>query len=124
MGYNILIVDDSAVIRSIVRKSLSMVGLEIGSIFEASNGQEALEQMQNEWIDVVFADLNMPVMNGVEMLESMANEELIGNTPVVIVSSDRSVSRRERLEELGISGFIKKPFRPEKFRDVLSSLLG
>lgn len=124
MAYNILIVDDSAVIRSIVRKSLSMVGLDIGTIFEAGNGQEALERLRDEWIDVVFADLNMPVMNGMELMEAMAAEDAVVNTPVVIVSSDRSVARRERLEELGISGFIKKPFRPEMFRDVIASVLG
>ena len=71
MAYNILLVDDSATVRAIISKTLTMAGVETGQIFEAANGQEALELLGREWVDLVFADINMPVMGGVEMIEKM-----------------------------------------------------
>ncbi len=62
--YNILIVDDSATIRSVVAKVLKIAEVPTGNLWEAGNGREALEVLRREWVDLVFADINMPVMNG------------------------------------------------------------
>jgi len=124
MGYRILIVDDSEVVRKVVRKSISMSGLSVAEIFEAGNGREALELLRKEWVDIVLADLNMPEMNGVELIDQMSKDSLLVSIPVIIVSSEHSEQRIEELRKRGIRAYIKKPFRPEKFRDVVSEVLG
>jgi len=123
MSYAVLIVDDSAIIRTMVKKAIAMSGLEVGTVHEAGNGKEALEVLNNQWVDIVFADLNMPEMGGVELVEKMAADNMLVSTPVVIVSSDQSEARMLELKERGIRAYIKKPFRPENFREAVNMLL-
>ncbi|MCP4679419.1 MAG: response regulator [Deltaproteobacteria bacterium] len=123
MSYNVLIVDDSSVVRSVVRKSIEMSGIEMSSVHEASNGKEALKVLNKEWIDIVFADLNMPEMNGVELVRKMSEDNLLVSTPVVIISSERRESRIAELKDRGIRAYIKKPFRPESFANVVKDVL-
>ncbi|MCD6204407.1 MAG: response regulator [Candidatus Marinimicrobia bacterium] len=124
MAYNILVVDDSRIVRTVVSKTLHLTGIDIGEIFEAENGQEALERLENHWIDIVFADINMPVMNGEEMVEIMAQQKMLDETPVVIISTDRSVTRIEKLLSKGVRAYLNKPFTPESVRDVIIDILG
>ncbi|MBN2526222.1 MAG: response regulator [Deltaproteobacteria bacterium] len=124
MAYNFLVVDDSPIIRSVVSKCLAMSGLEIGSIFEAANGRVALDMLDDNWIDVVFADLNMPEMDGREMIQEMADNKMIDNIPVVVISSERNEDVLNWLNSLGVSDFISKPFKPEKMKSVVDKLLG
>lgn len=123
MSLNVLIVDDSPVMRKMVRRSLGMCGLPIGEIHEAGNGREALALLARQWVDVVIADINMPEMGGVEMVEHMAKDGLLARLPVVMVSSDRSEERVEHLKALGVRAYLSKPFKPEMFREVVEELL-
>lgn len=124
MSLRVLIVDDSAVIRAVVKKSIAMSGLQVAEVFEAANGLEALRVLEKDWIDIVFADLNMPEMNGQELVEKMAKDNLLVSIPVVIVSSDHSPARIDELKRLGIRAYLRKPFRPESFREVVGDVLG
>ena len=123
MAYNFLVVDDSPIIRSVVSKCLSMSGLEIGDIFEASNGRIALDLLDDKWVDVVFADLNMPEMDGREMIQEMVDNRMIENIPVVVISSERNEDMLRWLKQVGVSDFISKPFKPEKMKSVVDRLL-
>ncbi len=124
MSYNVLIVDDSSVVRSVVRKSIEMSGIVVDKVFEAGNGKEALTVLDAEWIDIVFADLNMPEMNGVELVEKMSQDSMLVSTPVVIISSEKRQAKIDELKKRGIRAYIKKPFRPESFKDVVTEVLG
>jgi two-component system chemotaxis response regulator CheY len=124
MSLSVLVVDDSAVIRSVVRKALGMSGVAVGEVYEAGSGLEALRVLGERWIDIVFADLNMPEMSGVELVRTMAADNLLATIPVVIVSSERDPSRIDELRRLGIRAYLKKPFRPESLRDTLHEVLG
>jgi len=124
MAHPILIVDDSATIRAMVKKALGMIGLDIGEVYEAANGMEALAQLADYPVRVVLADINMPVMNGLQLLEVMRKNKLLKDIPVVIVSTEGSQQRIEELETRGIAGYIRKPFRPEQLREVLMPILG
>jgi len=124
MGLSVLVVDDSAVTRSVIKKSLSMAGLDIGKIFEAANGLEALKVLEDAWIDIVFADLQMPEMNGVELIERMAKDSLLVSIPVVVVSADPNQQRAEELAKLGVRAFVRKPFRPEGIKQIVADVLG
>jgi two-component system chemotaxis response regulator CheY len=123
MGYNILIVDDSAIVRAVVRKTLGLTGLALGEIFDASNGREALERLEQNWIDMVFADINMPVMNGIELVDQMVARDLLKASPVVIISTERSETRMAELRAKGVSAYLNKPFTPECLRDVINQVL-
>ena len=123
MPFNVLIVDDSAVMRSMIVKTLALAGIPVGDVHEASNGKEGLEALERNWIDLVLADINMPVMNGEEMINHIRGNPLWGDLPIVVISTEGSRTRIERLGLKDIS-FIHKPFTPESLRDVVRGLVG
>ncbi len=124
MAYNILVVDDSAIIRKMVSRTIQMAQVPVGDIFHAENGRDALGILGANWIDLVLADINMPVMDGMAMLEAMHNDEVMKNVPVIIVSTEGSETKIERLWQKGMKAFVKKPFMPETIREVISGVLG
>jgi len=124
MSLNILIVDDSKVVRKIISKTLKLTGISINEIHDASNGKEALEVLNDEWIDIVFTDINMPVMGGVEMVERMNKDGLMQSVPVIVISTEGSETRIEQLTQKGVRAYLRKPVTPERLRDVVKDILG
>lgn len=122
MSINVLIVDDSAVMRSMIIRTMKMTDLPLGEVVQAKNGQEGLEQLKSHWIDLVIVDINMPVMNGEEMIDHMKADEAFAETPIVVVSTEGSEKRIDRLKEKG-ARFIHKPFTPEDIRDTIRDML-
>jgi len=122
MGMNILIVDDSSVMRQMIIKALNMSGLPLGEIHQAGNGREALEMLDRHWVDLLILDINMPVMNGEEMMIEMKKNPVFSDIPVVVVSTEGSATRIERMKAMGAL-FVHKPFTPEIIRDTIQSLL-
>jgi two-component system chemotaxis response regulator CheY len=120
-GISILIVDDSTMMRTMIKRAVLLSGAEVGSVFEAANGREALAALEAQQIDAVFTDLNMPVMNGTELLREMLARGW-SHILRVIVSTDGSAARREEVRDLDVALYIDKPFAPEVIRDVLSEL--
>jgi len=123
MAVNILVVDDSAVMRSMIQKTLTLSGLQIGEIHQAGNGREGLDALESKWIDLVIVDINMPVMNGEEMIAQMRSRSETQETPTIVVSTEGSQTRIERLQRFGVR-FIHKPFSPESIRDIVKEMLG
>jgi two-component system chemotaxis response regulator CheY len=124
MALNILVVDDSTTVRAVIARSLELAGVPVGNLHQAANGREALAILGAEWIDLVFADINMPVMNGVEMIEKMREDGLLQTIPVIICSTEGSVSRIEQLRAAGVRAYIRKPFTPELLRQVVEDTVG
>ncbi len=122
MAINVLIVDDSKIMRTMILKTLQMTGISMGEIFQAGNGREGLETLEQNWIDLAIIDINMPVMNGEEMIDHMRQNPEIQDTPVVVVSTEGSATRIARLEEKGVV-FVHKPFEAETIRDTILQLL-
>ena len=123
MAVNVLVVDDSGVMRSMIAKTIKLSGLRLGEIQQAANGQEGLEALNQHWIDLVIVDINMPVMNGEEMIDEMLENPELRDIPIVVVSTEGSQTRVERLKDKGAC-FIHKPFTPEAVRDTVKALLG
>ncbi len=123
MAVNVLVVDDSGVMRSMIVKTLRLSGLQMGEIHQAANGQEGLDALGEHWVDLVIVDINMPVMNGEDMIDRMRENSEHMETPVVVVSTEGSEIRVERLREKGAK-FIHKPFTPEIIRDTVKDLIG
>lgn len=123
MALNVLIVDDSGVMRAMILKTMKMAGLPLGEVYQAGNGQEGLDVLDGNWIDLVIADINMPVMNGEEMIDAMRANPEYENTPIVVISTEGSETRIERLRQKGTQ-FIHKPFTPETIRDTIVEMTG
>lgn len=122
MGMNILVVDDSSVMRQMIIKALNMSGLPLGEIHQAGNGREGLDALEQHWIDLVILDINMPAMNGEEMMNEMKKAPAHRDIPVVVVSTEGSATRIQRMQAMG-ARFVHKPFTPELIRDTIQSLL-
>ncbi|MBW1991614.1 MAG: response regulator [Deltaproteobacteria bacterium] len=124
MAYNVLIVDDSATMRALVRKILAMSGFDLGGCFESANGREALKILEKHWIDLILSDVHMPEMDGAAFLQALRAHKLWRTIPVVLITTE---SRQEVLTPIlrqGAQGYIKKPFQPEVIRNQLVSILG
>ncbi len=124
MGKDILVVDDSATIRAMIKRTVRMIDLDVGEIHEASNGIEALAQLADHEIAVLVVDINMPTMDGIQLLSRMKQSDRLKHMPIVIASTEGSEKRIQQLNEMGIAGYVRKPFQPEQLREVLLPLLG
>lgn len=123
MAYTILVVDDSNIVRKVFLKTLGLTSVEVNKVIEAENGKRGLDLMKDEWVDIVFLDINMPVMNGVEFLERLRQDPVHKDTPVVIVSTEGSQERIKHLEALGIKAYLRKPVTPESLADTIQNVL-
>jgi len=123
MAYNVLIVDDSQTMRKVIRKTVSISGFDIGDCWEAGNGKEAMDLLGSCWVDLILVDLNMPVMNGLEMLRELKKTEMHCHIPVILITTEGSEKRLEEAYALGIRGYIQKPFFPETVRNVLTKIM-
>jgi two-component system chemotaxis response regulator CheY len=124
MAFTVLIVDDSPAMRSFVKRVLELSGFEMGTCHEAGHGQEALDLLSREWVDVILTDINMPVMNGEEFVQNLAAHESFSSIPILVVSTDRTEDRVRQMIALGAQGYVKKPFQPEELREELEKVLG
>lgn len=122
MGLNILIVDDSAMMRAMIRRVTALCELPIGQVYEAANGAEAIKVLETHDVHALFTDINMPVMSGPELLRTIAGQERWKDLLRVIISTDGSEARRQEVRDLNVGLYVEKPFRPEVMRDVLSTL--
>lgn len=123
MSYRVLIVDDSAAMRTFVRRVMETSGFELSSCFEASNGEEALALLRTEWVDAILTDINMPVLDGEEFLRRLSQEDMLRTVPAIVISTDATKHRMDRMFALGARGYVTKPFRPEDLRAELERTL-
>lgn len=123
MAISVLIVDDSPAMRAFIRRVLEVSGLEIEPCFEAGDGQEALEILQNRQVDVVLSDINMPRMSGEEFVERLAVMKVLETLPVIVVSTDSTEARMRQMLALGARGYVRKPFTPERLKQEIDRVL-
>ncbi len=124
MSFNVLIVDDSSSMRAIIKKIIKVSGFGVGEFLEAADGKEALEILADKWVDIVLTDINMPNMNGMELIVEMKKDELMRSIPVVMVTTEGSEKKMQEAMDLGASGYVTKPFLPEDIKKTLSSIMG
>lgn len=115
--------DDSAAMRSIIQKTLQISGLEIGQVYQAKNGTEALEMLEEYWVDLALVDINMPVMDGETLINLMRENPDLSELPIVVVSTESSEARIIQLQSKDVK-FIHKPFAPEVLRETVFQLTG
>jgi two-component system chemotaxis response regulator CheY len=118
-----MIVDDSPAMRAFVRRILDMAGLDISKCLEAGDGAEALRLVRQNPVNVILSDINMPVMDGEELVRELQADPELRHIPVVVVSTDRTETRVQKMLALGARGYVTKPFLPEALRQELERVL-
>ncbi|MCK5073512.1 MAG: response regulator [Bacteriovoracaceae bacterium] len=124
MSFDILLVDDSFTARAIMIKTLSMTGVPIATIHQASNGKEGLSVIEKNRINLIFLDMNMPIMGGEEMIHNMEKLNVLRDIRIIITSSEGQTPRIKQLQKMGVCIYLQKPFTPEKIKEITDSLMG
>src|SRR5580698_7193167 len=122
-GIRVLIVDDSSVMRKIVERTLRQAGVELSSVFQAGSGAEALAVLADNRVELILCDINMPVMDGLELVKQLSGVENAKGVPVIMITTEGSESHVVQALSAGARGYIRKPFTPEQVRDQVLSLL-
>lgn len=124
MSFNVLIVDDSNAMRAVIKKVVTLSGFQMDKCLEAGNGRQAMELLADQWVDVIISDINMPEVNGLELLDLLRKNETLKEIPVIMITTEASEQRMQEAFARGAKGFIKKPFLPEEIRRVLYEVIG
>src|SRR5690606_1362923 len=111
MSKTILIVDDSVSIRQVVAMTLKGAGYEV---IEACDGQDALSKLTGQRVHLIISDVNMPVMNGIELLKQVKAHPTYKFTPVIMLTTESSDSMKEQGRAAGAKAWMVKPFKPEQ----------
>jgi len=120
---NLLIVDDSTAIRKILLRVLNQTGLELGHVLEAGDGKEALKLLEGQDVSLVLSDINMPNMDGLELLRALRGSPRWHDLPVVMITTEGGQARVQEAIELGATSYVRKPFSADLLRDKLAALL-
>lgn len=124
MAYRVLIVDDSPAMRAFIRRVIQISGFDCDECIEAGNGEEALGVLERQWVDLILTDINMPKMDGEELVRRLEQDERLCSLPVLVVSTDSTEKRIDQMLRLGARSYVTKPFTPEALREELERLLG
>lgn len=116
----VLTVDDSKTILAMLRHTLSDAGFEV---LQAEDGQQGLDVLQTEDVDVVITDINMPVMDGIEFIKNVRASGRFQSLPIVILTTETSQEKRDQGRAAGGTGWIVKPFDPEKLIAVINRVV-
>lgn len=123
MGLNVMIIDDSSVMRKIVERSLRQAAKQgIDTVVEAADGGEAIEKLKDVDLNVIFSDINMPNVSGLEFLKKLQETPQSG-LPVIMVTTEGGEQTVMQAIELGAVGFIRKPFTPAQMEAALAKAL-
>ena len=123
MGLSVMIVDDSSVMRKIVERSLRQAAKQgIDEVLEAGDGGEAIEKLSGKTVNVIFSDINMPNVNGLDFLRKLQETPHSG-LPVIMVTTEGGEKTVMEAIELGAKGFIRKPFTPVQMETALEKAL-
>lgn len=123
MESDILVVDDSAAIRKILQRVLRQTGMAIRAIHEAGDGQEALTLISSHPVHLVLTDINMPKMDGLQLLASLKANPQWRNIPVVMITTEGGETKVAEAVKLGAAGYVRKPFTADQIKEKLAGIL-
>lgn len=118
----ILVVEDSSAMRAFVRAALEEAEM-VGEVVEAGSGFEALRVLPREPFDLAIVDINMPDVNGLELIRFMRSSDAHRGTPLLVISSESSERDRERGLSLGANAYLAKPFTAEALVGAVRELV-
>jgi two-component system, chemotaxis family, chemotaxis protein CheY len=123
MAINVLVVDDSTVMRTMLIRTLKLSGLPMTAVHQAANGADALAILRAHAVDLALIDINMPIMTGEELIDHIRVDASLAGVALMVVSTEGSATRVAALERKGVA-FIHKPFTPDQIRSAVLRLVG
>jgi two-component system, chemotaxis family, chemotaxis protein CheY len=123
MPVDVLIVDDSAAIRKILQRVLRQTDIPIGEVFEAGDGVEALKTLSVHHVNLILSDINMPNMDGLQLLAQLKQNDKWKSVPIVMVTTEGGQGKVLEAVQLGAAGYVRKPFTAEQIKEKLSGLI-
>jgi two-component system chemotaxis response regulator CheY len=123
MDPDVLVVDDSAAIRKILNRVLRQTGMAIGTIHEAGDGQEALDLLKSHRPNLILTDINMPKMDGLQLLAALKASDDWRPIPVVMITTEGGETKVAEAVRLGAAGYVRKPFTADQIKEKLVGVL-
>ncbi|HXS95392.1 MAG TPA: response regulator [Candidatus Limnocylindrales bacterium] len=123
MDSDVLVVDDSAAIRKILQRVLRQTGMAIRTIYEAGDGQQALEVLESNSVHLILTDINMPKMDGLQLLAALKAGAIWRNIPVVMITTEGGEAKVAEAVRLGAAGYVRKPFTADQIKEKLVGIL-
>jgi two-component system chemotaxis response regulator CheY len=121
MGKRVITVDDSKTMREMVSFTLKNAGYDM---LEAEDGKHALQVLEGQTVDVIITDLNMPNMNGIELIKALRADARFKFTPILMLTTESDDNKKGEGKSAGATGWIVKPFNPEKLLQVVQKVSG
>jgi two-component system chemotaxis response regulator CheY len=123
MALDVLIVDDSAAIRKILMRVLAQTDLSIGETLQAADGGEAVKILESKTVGLVLSDINMPNMDGIQLLTYMRSRPEWSGIPVIMITTEGSQAKVLEAVQLGAQGYVRKPFTADEIKEKITSCL-
>jgi two-component system chemotaxis response regulator CheY len=123
MSLDVMIVDDSAAIRKILQRVLIQADVPIGKVIEAGDGQDALDKLKGVTVGLILSDINMPNMDGLQLLAALKAQEQTKGVPVIMVTTEGSSNKVMEAVSLGAAGYVRKPFTAEQIKEKLAGII-
>ena len=120
---DVLIVDDSAAIRKILQRVLRQTDLPLGEIQEAGDGKEAVEVLKSRSFGLILSDINMPQMDGLQLLAEIKKMDHLKNVPVIMITTEGGQGKVMEAVQLGATGYVRKPFTAEQIKEKLAAII-
>jgi two-component system, chemotaxis family, chemotaxis protein CheY len=120
---DVLIVDDSAAIRKILQRVLRQTDLNLGEIKEAGDGTEAIEILKDRTFGLILSDINMPQMDGLQLLARIKEMDHLKNVPVIMITTEGGQGKVMEAVQLGATGYVRKPFTADQIKEKLAGVL-
>ena len=120
MSHKILVVDDQALVRNLFRKTLEASGY---TVYTAEHGKFGWEAAKKEKYDLILTDLNMPYINGMDMITLIRDGSTNADTTIIMISSDATADRKLKAKEVGANGWITKPVQKDQLLKLVQHIL-
>ena len=120
---DVLIVDDSAAIRKILRRVLLQAGIPLGQVYEAGDGLEAVAGLKQQKVQLILSDINMPNMDGLQLLGALKGNQEWKNIPVIMITTEGSQAKVLEAVQLGAAGYVRKPFTAAQIKEKLAGMV-
>lgn len=122
MTVDVMIVDDSAAIRKILKRVLDQAGVALGVVVEAGDGVEALEKLKQQPVNLILSDINMPNMDGIQLLTELKAHSESKHIPVIMITTEGGEAKVMEAVQLGAAGYVRKPFTSQQIKEKLIGL--
>jgi len=125
MGYEtkkVIVVDDSSVMRQIIKNNLKQLGFEQSNLVDAEDGEQALKKISEDAIDLVISDWNMPKMTGIDFLKAIRSDGALKELPFLMVTSEADKEKIMEAVQAGVNQYIVKPFNATQLEEKIKEI--